>query len=81
MNLNNMKFNFFKKKTKIPKEFFQKEPLRSADVIAPSFIEVKQNYIKIGEQFSKTYFIFSYPRYLSTGWLSPIINLNIPMDV
>ncbi len=76
-----MKFPFFKNKTKIPEEFFQKEPLRIADIVAPSFIEVKQNYIKIGEQFAKSYFIFSYPRYLSTGWLSPIINLNTPMDI
>jgi len=30
---------------------------------------------------AKTYFIFSYPRYITTGWLSPIINLNIPMDI
>ena len=74
-------FNIFKKKTKIPEEFFQKEPLRIADIIAPSSVEIKQNYIKIGEQFAKSYFIFSYPRYLSTGWLSPIINLNIPMDI
>ncbi len=74
-------FNIFKKKTEIPEEFFQKEPLRIIDVVAPSFVEVKQSYIKIGEQFTKSYFIFSYPRYLSTGWLSPIINLDIPMDI
>ncbi len=74
-------FNIFKKKTEIPEEFFQKEPLRIVDVVAPSFIEIRQNYIKIGEQFTRSYFIFSYPRYLSTGWLSPIINLDIPMDI
>ncbi len=76
-----MKIPFFKKKTKIPEELFGEEPMRVADIIAPSSIEVKQNYIKIGEQYAKSYFIFSYPRYLSTGWLSPIINLNVPMDI
>jgi len=35
----------------------------------------------VGERFVKSYFIFSYPRYLTTGWLSPIINLNVPMDI
>ena len=35
----------------------------------------------MGERMSKSYFIFSYPRYITTGWLSPIINLNYPMDV
>ena len=72
--------NLFKKKTKIP-ELVTEEPLRAVDIIAPSFIEIKQNYIKIGERLAKTYFIFSYPRYLTTGWVSPIINLNFPMDI
>ena len=80
-----MKIPFLKKilkpKTKIPEEIFAEEPIRLTDIVAPSFIEVKQNYIKIGERFAKSYFIFSYPRYLSMGWLSPIINLNVPMDI
>ncbi len=74
-------FDIFKKKAKISEEPFQKEPLRIADIVSPSYIEVKQNYIKMGESFTKSYFVFSYPRYLNTGWLSPIINLNIPMDI
>ena len=71
----------FKKKSKIPEELFAEEPLRITDIIAPSSLEVKQNYLRIGERFAKSYFIFSYPRYLTTGWLSPIINLNVPMDI
>ena len=76
-----MKIPFLKRKTKIEEEFFQEEPLGLADIVAPSFIEAKQNYLKIGEMFAKSYFIFSYPRYLTTGWFSPIINLNVPMDI
>jgi len=71
----------FKKKSNIPEELFAEEPLRITDIIAPSSLEVKQNYLRIGERFAKSYFIFSYPRYLTTGWLSPIINLNVPMDI
>jgi len=71
----------FKKKSEIPEEIIAEEPLRATDLIAPSFIEAKQNYLKIGEKLAKTYFIFSYPRYLNTGWLSPIINLNVPLDI
>ncbi len=59
----------------------REEPLRITDIIAPSFISIKQNYIKLGERLAKSYFIFSYPRYLSSGWLSPVININIPMDI
>ena len=73
-------FNFFKKKDQI-EEPFAEEPLIINDLIAPSFIEAKQSYLKIGERLAKTYFVFSYPRYLSTGWLSPVINLNVPLDI
>ena len=62
-------------------ELIREDPIRLNDIIAPSFIEVKQNYINIGEKLAKSYFIFSYPRYLSTGWFSPIVNLNVPMDI
>lgn len=51
------------------------------DIIAPSYIGITQNYIKLGEKIAKSFFIFSYPRYLDTGWLSPVINLNSPLDI
>lgn len=51
------------------------------DVIAPSYIGINEKSIKLGDQITRSYFIFSYPRYLNTGWLSPIINLNVPMDI
>jgi conjugal transfer ATP-binding protein TraC len=77
-----MKLPFFKKKkTEVPERIFEVETVRAIDIIAPSAIEVKPNYIKIGERYAKSFFIFSYPRYLSTGWLSPIINSDIPMDI
>jgi type IV secretory pathway VirB4 component len=51
------------------------------DFIAPPAIKIGSDHFKIGEKFAKAYFIFSYPRYLSTGWLAPIINLDIPLDI
>ncbi|KPJ54772.1 conjugal transfer protein TraC [Parcubacteria bacterium DG_72] len=76
------KIPFLKKdRTKIDDELFSQEPLNIVDIIAPSFIEVKQGFVRVGERMAKTYFIFSYPRYLTSGWLSPIINLNHPMDI
>jgi len=72
--------NIFKTK-KETAEINPEEGLKINDLIAPSSIEVKQNYLKIGEKLAKSYFVFSYPRYLNTGWLSPIINLNMPIDI
>ena len=75
-----MRLPFLKKRLKIP-EVFEAEAIRAIDIIAPSSIEIAPNYLKLGERFAKTFFIFSYPRYLSTGWFSPIINSDIPMDI
>ena len=75
-------FPFFKKKkTGVQERIFEIDTLRASDIIAPSFIEVAQNHAKIGERLAKSFFIFSYPRYLTTGWFSPIINLETPMDI
>lgn len=77
-----MKLPFFKKKQEtIPGTAFNVEAIKATDIIAPSSLEITQHYLKIGDRTAKTFFIFSYPRYLSSAWLSPIINLDTPMDV
>jgi len=76
-----MNLSFFKKKKTISEKFLKSEVLRIGDIIAPSSIEVTPNYLKLGEKLAKSFFVFSYPRYLSTGWFSPIINLDTPMDI
>lgn len=52
-----------------------------ANQIAPPSLEVKPNYLKIGDKFVKTLFVFNYPRFLNTGWLSPVINIPETIDV
>ncbi len=51
------------------------------NLVAPAAIQVSQSSVKIGDKFSKTFFVFSYPRYLSSGWFSPLINLSKLFDV
>jgi type IV secretory pathway VirB4 component len=50
-------------------------------IIAPAGAEVSPNFLKIGDKIAKTFFILSYPRYLSSGWFEPIINLPNLFDV
>jgi len=79
-----MKIPFFKKKRpaeQISGEIFDRQPMVVSDIIAPSVIEDGQNFLKVGDILCRTYFVFSYPRYLSSAWLSPIINLNVPLDI
>src|SRR3972149_6278017 len=51
------------------------------NLIAPPALKINSNYIQLGEKYVKTLFIFTYPRYLSTGWFSPIINLPNLLDI
>ncbi len=76
-----MRLPFLKKQERKFPELLEEGIISIGDIIAPSSIEVNQNYFKLGEKLGKSYFIFSYPRYLSAVWLSPIINLNFPMNV
>lgn len=64
-----------------PEEIYEAGVLELHDVISPSALEISSNYLKLGEKIAKTIFVFSYPSYLSTGWFSPIINLDKVFDI
>lgn len=51
------------------------------DLIAPPAIKVSTNTMNIGDVVSRTLFVIAYPRYLSTNWFSPIVNIDFPMDI
>jgi conjugal transfer ATP-binding protein TraC len=51
------------------------------DIIAPSSIEVDFRFIRVGEAFYTTLFIAGYPRYVSPGWLQPIIDYDHTLDI
>lgn len=51
------------------------------NIIAPPTIEITPNYLKVGKKLAKTLFVFSYPRYLSTGWFSPLVNIPELTDI
>ncbi|MFA5355205.1 MAG: DUF87 domain-containing protein [Candidatus Paceibacterota bacterium] len=76
---------FSKKKKKTEEEpgeqLFEEKPIDVTDLIAPSSIMVNPEFLNLGKRITKSFFIFSYPRYLSTSWFSPVINLDTPMDI
>jgi intein/homing endonuclease len=59
----------------------QEKKLSPVEIIAPDQIEVDFDYIKIGNVYLRTLFIGGYPRYVTAGWLEPIINFNASMDI
>ncbi len=68
-------------KIKIPQTYKASAEEDIPNIIAPAGLEVSSNYLKIGDYFAKTIFIFTYPRFISSGWFSSIINLAHMMDI
>lgn len=51
------------------------------DAIAPSALQITSNYVQFGEKYARTFFVITYPRFLTANWLSPIINLDRVFNV
>ena len=51
------------------------------DIIAPSFVEVDFNNIRIGSKYYTTLFVVGYPRYVSANWLYSLITFDHPLYV
>ncbi len=60
---------------------YQKGIATVRDLISPPAVKLSPNMMQIGDIFARTYFVIAYPRYLSTNWFSPIINIDFSMDV
>ncbi len=51
------------------------------DILAPSALEINSGYLRIGKKFTRSFFIFNYPRFLNANWFSTMINLDKTMDI
>ncbi len=51
------------------------------DLIAPSFIEVDFNHLKIEDKYYSTLFVVGYPRYVSANWLYSLITFDHPLYI
>jgi len=71
----------------IAKEYIEEEKayrrgiISIKDLIAPASFKVNPNFLILGNKYVRTLFVINYPRYISVGWFSPIINLNSTFDV
>ena len=61
--------------------FVQEGQTSFLDIIAPSAFVATPNYLQLNNYFVKTFFVFTYPRFLNTNWLTPLINLDIILDI
>lgn len=60
---------------------FKKGITALRDFIAPSSIEYQKTHFQLGTRFARTYYVYGYPRQLTTGWLSSMVNIDEVMDL
>jgi len=65
----------------LPEEIYRTGTLELQDVIAPSGLKVGPRELSLGDKMARTFFVISYPRFLSDNWFSPIINLDKIFDI
>lgn len=51
------------------------------DIIAPSSVEIDFRYIRVSNTYYSTLFTAGYPRYVSPGWMQPIIDYDHTLDI
>src|SRR4051812_6222956 len=81
-------FNFFKKntpveniKTNLSQQVYEASALELKDIIAPSALKISPRSLNLGDKIVRTFFVISYPRYLTENWFAPIINLDQIFDI
>ncbi len=81
-------FSFLKLKKKdkdiaefLPEQIYQSGQLELQDVIAPAALKVSPKSLNVSGKITRTFFVISYPRYLTEGWFAPIVNLDKVFDV
>jgi hypothetical protein len=51
------------------------------DLIAPSSVKITTGNLEIGTKLARSFFVLTYPRIISSGWLEGLVNTDIQMDI
>ncbi|MDP3685435.1 MAG: ATP-binding protein [bacterium] len=82
-----------KKTTESPQERELKQEIASAekqfregvttlrDLLAPAALHITPRHLELSGEYIGTLFAFTYPRYLTSPWLAPLINLDTEIDI
>ena len=65
----------------LPQEIYDAGVLELKDIIAPSALKITPKEVHLGEKIVRTFFVISYPKFLTDNWFSPIINLDKEFDI
>jgi len=67
--------------TVLPDDIYEASTLKLKDVLAPSALQITPRELNLGEEVARTFYLISYPRFLTDNWFAPIINLDHVFDV
>ena len=62
-------------------EAYRRGLISIRDLIAPAALKVAPKYLRLGDQYARTFFVTTFPRYIAVGWFAPVINLDAPLDI
>jgi type IV secretory pathway VirB4 component len=65
----------------LPQQIYESGVLELKDVIAPSALKITPKELSLGEKVVRTFFVISYPRFLSENWFAPIVNMSKVFDI
>lgn len=65
----------------LPQEIYDSGVLELKDIIAPSALKISPKEINLGDKIARSFFVISYPRFLTESWFAPIINLDRIFDI
>jgi len=69
------------KRVKQAQKLYEQGLATIKDMISPASMEISVEEINISGLYARSLYIYAYPRYLDTNWLSPVINFDVTMDM
>lgn len=62
-------------------EQFESGLVSVRDLIAPAAFVVKNDRLELNGRIVRSFFVLTYPQYIETNWLAPIINYDVNLDL
>jgi hypothetical protein len=51
------------------------------DLISPSSVKITGSHLELGTKFVRSFFVLTYPRVITSGWLDELVNTDLEMDL
>ncbi len=67
--------------SRLPSDMFDQSKLNTKDFLAPSALDIRSRDMSLGDKFTRTMFVVSYPKLISDGWFASIVNMDAVFDI